>query len=179
MNNEIPKPEKIEDGTDLYDGMIFKSVNNIKYLSSLDSFVLNKLRDRLEEYFNIMNDDDHIKGEKLTERLGCFINKYKLKTALNRINFLLIKENNKLDDIDTAIISFMDSHQVLERVGYENLIIIKKRLMSYHSILGGSDEAEKEKFFERMGYYLAPDSLKDMLDYVDDLISEKRRWMQG
>lgn len=178
MNKETIKPESPEDGVDLYDGMIFAAKDaNSDYISGLDYYTLHILKDRLKEYYEIMNDDDYTKGEKLSERLGRFIDKHTLKSMLNHVVFLLSKENKDIDNFDAAIINFMNDPEVLEGVGYEELLVLRQRVMMYYTILKSDREDLKEKLFERIGHNLATDSVKELLDYVDGLIEE--RFEQG
>lgn len=173
MNKETIKTENVEDGTDLYDGMIFKAIEGGEYISTLDYFTLHKLKARLTEYYEIMNDEDYTKVEKLSEKLGFFIDKYKFKSILDHVIFLLNKENKNMDDFDVTIVSFIDKLEVLEVLDYDHLMMLRKRLLEYYSILKSDDEELKEKFFETIGHNLATDSVKGMLDYVEVLIEEK------
>ncbi len=170
MNPEIPKPEKIEDGTDLYDGMIFKFLEDGEYFNTLDAFTLNKLKERLEEYYAIMDDADYTKGEKLSRRLGVFINKYRLKESLEHVNLLLIKENTELDKMDNGIISFMSDYSMLEHVQYGDLIELRRRLALYCEILHNGSKKENERLSIKFGHYLENNSMMSMFKRVHMLI---------
>ena len=50
MTQEIPKLQTLEDGTDLYDGMILSALEDPSYdLDTLDLFALQEISKRVEE----------------------------------------------------------------------------------------------------------------------------------
>ncbi len=174
MNLEKPKTQ-IE-GTDLYDGMIFDIIehdNNSEYLYRFDKFSLQKISERLQEYYDTMNDNDYTKGEELTSRLGTFINKYTFKALLDHVNFILTQLENNLDNIDTLMISAFDNHELLEFVESDKLIIFQNRMKAYHFIISGADEGLKDALFNRLGRDIHPDAVHDLILYIDAILESR------
>ncbi len=174
MNLEIPKPEKIEDGTDLYDGMLFKALERLFYVSDLDDFSLHKLNERVREYYDIINSDDYVKAEKLSERLGIYINKVKLRQVLEYSDAIILDRKRESDIYDVSIISSLDNHLYLDHLSDIDLARVVDRLQEYNDILSGSNDKEKDRLTKKIGQYIAADSIKSLFEYAKSLLSNKK-----
>ncbi len=179
MSQEIPKSENIdilEEGTDLYDGMILSTLETgPNYVESLDIYSLKKIVERAKIYHDIMNDSDYTKGEKLTEKLGIFINKHTLKSLIDHISFILTKVENNLDIFDTLFINSLEDNTLLNSVEDELLLKLKTRLIVYYSLISSDNPNSKEELYNRLGRKIDSHSIKDLIAYIDNLLRERDR----
>ncbi len=171
MTQEIPKLQTLEDGTDLYDGMILSALEDPSYdLDTLDLFALQEISKRVEEYLDVVNDVDIEKSQQLDRHMGRHMNKVSLKYLYEQIKFIMRGKESDLDRYDATIIAALDNPSLLDQLATIDLEVIKRRLVAYYAVLDVDIEEEKEKLFDKLGHYLAKDSVHDLLEYVEELI---------